>query len=697
MFHHSSSRTDSARSGCRLLLASFLTAALLAPARPLLAEPAGVTAPQADLTELSLEDLSNLKVQQVYGASKHNQATTEAPSAVSIVTREDIQEFGYRTLTDVLRSVRGFYATYDRKYTFLGADGFNLPGDFGGRTLVMIDGHRINDPLFDSNFAGTEFPLDVDLIDRVEVIRGPGSSLYGNNAFFAVINVITRRSQDLHGAEVSGAISDDEGYKGRFTYGQVFSNGLSLTLSGTFYDSAGPAHLYYPEFDQRITHNPLARNNGFADHLDGEQSKSFFVRLAYGDFSMEGGYSDREKHHPAAAYGTLFDDPHYVLYDERAFLDLKFHREIAADWEFSTRAYFDHYRFDAHSNYPYNYEDPPPPGRSTLNHDLDIARSVGVEAQLSGILWQRQRLTLGSEFRWDPQLEMNNWDNDPAAVWLDISRRAETVGVYLQDEITVCTNLIVNAGVRYDWFSFFGDTVNPRGAVIYSPWSATALKFIYGQAYRAPNVSEWGYVDSSFKANPNLKPETVRSYQMVYEQGWGTRWRSTVSLFLNQVDGLISEVYDSTDNKYFEANINRAESRGVETELEAKWHSGIHARASYTYADARDQAADRRLANSPEHLVKLNLSVPLYQNKIFASVEAQGMSRRLTARGNSTDEFGLVNLTLISRELVKNFEASASVYNVFDTHYGDPITISYAQDTIPQDGRTFRVKLTYRF
>jgi len=324
MIHLHSSSHDGTRpeasvpSRAALRLANFVAVALIGAAQPSRAEPAARTPVQADLTELSLEALSNLKVQRVYGASKHEQATTEAPSAVSIVSRQDIQEFGYRTLTDIMRSVRGFYATYDRKYTFLGADGFNLPGDFGGRTLVMIDGHRINDPLFDSNFAGTEFPLDVDLIDRVEVIRGPGSSLYGNNAFFAVINVVTRRSQDIHGAEVSGSVADDEGYKGRFTYGQTFSNGVSLTL--------------------------------------------------------------------------------------------------------------------------------------------------------------------GTEFRWDPQLEMNNWDDSPAAVWLDISRKAETVGLNLQEEITVCTNLILNAGVRYDWFSFFGDTADPRGALIYSPWSATTLKFIYGQA-----------------------------------------------------------------------------------------------------------------------------------------------------------------------------------------------------------------------
>jgi TonB-dependent Receptor Plug Domain len=132
------------------------------------AEPAAETGGR-DLTELSLEELGTLKVSTVYGASKHEQKTSEAPSSVSIVTAEDIQEYGYRTLADVLRAARGFYVSYNRAYNFIGVRGFNRPGDFGGRILIMIDGHRLNDPIYDSNFAGTEFPLDMDLVDKIEI------------------------------------------------------------------------------------------------------------------------------------------------------------------------------------------------------------------------------------------------------------------------------------------------------------------------------------------------------------------------------------------------------------------------------------------------------------------------------------------------------------------------------------------------
>src|SRR6266496_2474838 len=151
-----------------------------------------------DLSEASLEQLGSIKV---YSASKHLQAAGDAPSSVTVITAEEIQEHGYRTLADVLRSVRGFFVTYDRNYTSVGVRGFARPGDYNTRVLLLVDGHRLNDNIYDEAMIGTEFPIDIDLIQRIEIIRGPVSSLYGSNALFAVINIITRRGQDLKGQD----------------------------------------------------------------------------------------------------------------------------------------------------------------------------------------------------------------------------------------------------------------------------------------------------------------------------------------------------------------------------------------------------------------------------------------------------------------------------------------------------------------
>ncbi len=158
----------------------------------------------------------------MYGASKFEQKVTEAPSFVSLITADEIAKYGYRTMAEILQSVTGFFVTYDRNYHYLGIRGFNRPGDFNSRLLLLVDGHRLNDNIYDQAGLGTESLIDVDLIERVEVIRGPSSSLYGTNAFLGVINVITKRGRDIRGLELSGELGSWEYYKGRATYGDKF-------------------------------------------------------------------------------------------------------------------------------------------------------------------------------------------------------------------------------------------------------------------------------------------------------------------------------------------------------------------------------------------------------------------------------------------------------------------------------------------
>ena len=105
--------------------------------------------PPASLADLSIEQLMEVRVASVYGASKHEQKVTQAPSSVSIVTAEDIRRFGYRTLVDALRGIRGLYVSDDRNYPYLGIRGFLRPGDYNTRVLVTIDGHRMNDNIYD--------------------------------------------------------------------------------------------------------------------------------------------------------------------------------------------------------------------------------------------------------------------------------------------------------------------------------------------------------------------------------------------------------------------------------------------------------------------------------------------------------------------------------------------------------------------
>ena len=655
-----------------------------------MAQAADPTNQLAALKSLSLEDLAAVQVDTVVGASKHEQSLSDAPSAVSIVTADDIKKEGYRTLADVLRSVRGFYVSSDRGYNTIGTRGVNIPGDFGGRLLVTVDGHRLNDPIFDTAASGMDFLLDVDLIERVEVIRGPGSSLYGNNAFLGVINVITRKGGDVNGAEVSGSAATFDTYTGRFTYGNKFTNGVELMISGTYYDSAGNPNLYYPQFS--------SINNGIAHDMDGGQSGSGFASLSWHGLSLEAGYVSREKTWPTAPYSTataltVFNDPRFVTTDTRGFANLQLQHTFENEWEVMASVSYDYYHYNG--VYPYDYFDPLHP--VTLNRDLAQSQSVGSLVQVSKTLFEKHRLTVGAETRYDFQLDQQNADLDPPASYLDSKESASFYGLFAQDEYQVLKNVILNAGLRYDEFSTFGGTLNPRAALIYHPWQPTTFKLIYGQAFRAPNAYEEYYGSANNERNPHLGPETIRSYELVCEQRFGPHWSGSTSLFLNDINDLIHYQQDPANGLFHFANLDSVRAEGAEFEVASQWPGGLRGRASYAYTYTQDSATGQRLSNSPEHLGQLQLSVPIWRDKLFASMELQVMSDRLTASGSTVGPMWLVNATLFSQKIAKGLEVSASIYNLFDRRYSDPVSPDFTQDSVQQDGRQFRLKLTYRF
>jgi len=644
-------------------------------------------APGDDFTVLNLTELMQVEVPTVYGASKHDQKITEAPSAVTIVTAEDIKLHGYRTLADILRNVRGFYVTSDRAYSFIGVRGVNRPGDFGGRILIMVDGHRMNDPIYDSALSDTSEFLDVDLIERVEIIRGPGSSLYGNNAVFAVINLITRKGRTVNQGEMSGSAGSWDTYNGRFTVGHSFTNGAEFLASASFHDSAGHKHLYFPEYKNS--------NGGFADNLDHDQGDNFFTSLSYGGLSLSGGYSERKKQVPSASFGVVFDGQPSLYDDQRGFAELKYVTSLAEDWDVLGRLFYDVYRYTGY--YLFDYGGVGNPKDYVENRDISLSQFVGGEVQVTKRFWEKHRLTFGGEFRNDLSLDLKNFDVVSGTTYLNTHNNADNFGLYSQGEFVLAKPLTLNAGVRYDHYRSFGDTVNPRAGLIYSPFKETAIKALYGQAFRAPNAFETGYISPAYDRNPNLKPETVKSFDLVWEQGFARNYRTTTTLFYENISDLITKQINTVTGHSIFENTDSAKSLGADFEVEAQWKGGWRGKVSYTYAHATGGASGGWLSNSPEHMGKLSLSAPLYQEKVFATLEVQAMSDRLTVANTKVGAFAVCNFTLFSQELIKNFEFSASVYNLFDTHYSDPVSVDYLQKSIQQDGRSFRAKLTWKF
>lgn len=632
-----------------------------------------------DLTELSPEELIKIKVATVYSASKYEQKLSEAPSSISIITASDIKKYGYRTLADILRSVRSFYVTYDRNYSYVGVRGFGRPSDYNTRILFLVDGHRLNDNIYDGALVGTEFILDVDLIDRVEVIRGPGSSLYGSNAFFAVVNVITKRGRDLKGTEMSGAAGSYKTYKGRLSYGDTFQNGMEAIISGSGYTSKGQ-RLYFSEFDNPDT------NNGITNHTDYDRNYSPFVKLSYYDFTLESAYISRTKGIPTASFGTDFNDKRNKTTDRLGYLDLKYESDLGKHTDIMAKLFYDYYEYKG--NYIY---------KEVVNKDWGYGTWWGGELKISKKLFEAHKIILGADYRDNMRQDQRTYDEEPYYLYLDDKRSSKIWASYLQDEFAVFKNLVFNVGVRYDHYDTFGGTTNPRLALIYNPLEKSTFKLLYGRAFRAPNVYELYYQSLTAKANTNLKPETIRTYEMVYEQYLGDSLRGTVSGFYYKIKDLISQTTDPDDSLLVFRNVEEIRAKGFELELEDKLANGIEGRLSYTFQETENRNTGKILTNSPKHLAKANLTAPLIKEKLSAGIEEQYMSRRKTLADSNASGFFITNLTLLSQRLIKNMEISGSLYNLLNKKYGAPGAEEHVQDIIKQDGRSFRLKLTYKF
>lgn len=638
----------------------------------LLLAPAAQGAPEQDLLGKSLQELLTVNVS---GASKFDQPVSEAPASVSVVTAETIKLFGYRTLADILRAQRGMYVTDDRNYSYAGVRGFGRSGDFNSRLLVLLDGHRVNDNTYDSVYIGNDFVIDLDLVERVEIIRGPASSLYGNNAFFGVINIITRHGKGLNGLELASEAGHFEAYKGRISYGKRFENDLALTLSASYLDSVGNRSLHYPAF------------NDTAHNLDGERSGSIFANASWRDLSLQGAYVNRRKDIPTASYGVDFNVKPNFTNDSRSYANLKYEHAFPLDWTLQTRLYYDHY--DYYGKGPYS---------GIVNRDESFNNSVGSDLQLSTLLADQHRIMGGASIQYN-RVGFDNYDIDPYASNLKVRQTGTNWSGFLQDEYTILSGLILNAGLRYDQYESFGGEFSPRAALIYSPLKQTTFKLVYGEAFRAPNNYERYYTAAPLylKGNPDLKPEKIQTYELIYEQLLFDHYKLTLSGYYNKIRDMIRVTPDLADPAVSTfANISSASVLGGESELEAKWDNGFSGRLSYAYQYAVDDQIDQRLVNAPLHLLKANLVVPLLDNRLFSGLELQYMSRRTTLTGHTSDHL-IANLTLFSQKLLKGLECSFSLYNLFDQRFSDPASSDHQQDSIQQNGISWRFKVAYSF
>lgn len=640
------------------------------------------TAHNQDLIQVSIEQLLTMEVST---ASRFPQKAGETPSDVSVITARDIQTYGWRSLAEILRGVGNLYVSDDRNYSYVGARGFLRPGDYNSRVLLLIDGNRINDPLFDQALIGNEFILDLDLIERVEYVNGPGSSMYGANAFFGVINVITKHGGDLKGPQVSAEIGSFGSRQAQFSLGWHDSRDTELLLSASSFSVDGQ-DLYFPEF------NSPGNNHGVAQGRDGERGQRFFMKTASGPFSMTVAHSERSKDIPTASFGQAFNARGSHTLDIQNFIDVGYHQTLAEQVDLSARLFWGGTEYTG----DYIYDLPP----LSINRDDFQARWWGGELRLVHARSERHTLVAGLELQQNTRIDMRNIDVTPATLLLDSHQSSARSGIYLQDEYRLRHNLLLSGGLRYDHHSATGGVFNPRLGLTYLIAPETALKVLYGSAYRAPNASEQYYnvpAEGGQKANPALQEEHTRSYSASIEQQLAGNSHIKAAVFRQRVSNLISETLDPADGLLIFRNVDKVTASGLDLAFDRSWASGVRGHASISWQRTIDDATGLLLKNSPQQLAKLHLSAPLFGHDWRAGLETLYVGRRDTLQNQQTGGYWISNLTLFSDHLAPGLELSASAYNIFNRSYADPAGPEFVADTIAQNPRSFRLKLRYGF
>lgn len=625
-----------------------------------------------ELANLSLDSLLRI---EVLGASRFAQPLSNTPAAVTVITEDELHHQGYRNIAEALGSVRGVYTSNDRNYVYLGVRGFNRPGDYNTRVLLLSDGARRNDAIYDQAFVGNESPIELDWVKRLEFVAGPASAVYGANALFGIVNAVMLEGGDLNGTRVTVDTGSGRSQRMGVVSGQRLTGDRDWFLGVTVYDAKGQDH-YFREFDNGVT-------NGNALGLDGERYQKAYAKLRWGAWRLTSGFVSRDKAIPTASFQTTFGVRGTRTLDQQALLELAYEDRGRADWQQQFRIFNGMYRY----NGDYRYTD------AADNRDQGRAKWLGADYRLTWTGFPAHLLLFGMEGQWNTQLLQRNFDVNPLSVHLDRDQPSHTLGLFAQDEWRFHSQWLLNAGLRIDKHSDYSAIASPRFALIYQPSTSVALKALASGAYRPPNAYERYYDDGGLlqKSNADLQPERIRSAELAADIDIGSGARLGASVYYNAMHNLIDQVSSPADGLLVYANVPQIRARGVEIDVERKWAGGQRLRGSVSWQ--RSAMSDgAKLVNSPRLIGKVIFGLPLAAGWNVAG-GWQGMSDRRTLGGN-TPGFGVFNLAVSSTRLAPVGEISLGFYNLGNRRYSDPASSAHFQDVIEQDRRQFRLRWT---
>jgi outer membrane receptor for ferrienterochelin and colicins len=688
-------------------------------------------APQSnrvDLAQAEEEDLA-----RAYGdksfvtiASGSRQPIARAPSVATVITAEDIAAIGAADIDEVLETVPGLHVSrspigYNPIYTIRGID-----TQYNPEVLMLVNGIPITGAYF-GNRSQVWAGMPAENIARIEVIRGPGSALYGADAFAGVINIITKTAADINGTEVGLRAGSFDSYDawvqhggtwGSFdaaaylrvghTYGQrqIISadeqSGLDTLFGTTASLAPGPVDLGYDAIDGRID---LSRDK----------------------WRLRAGYQQRSNGGSGAGVASALD-PVGTSYGERINSDLTYQdANFARDLDVTAQASYlyiteqsDLTLFPPGANFGLGAF---PDGVIGNPYKWERHLRANLAAVYSGL--QSQKLRFGAGTQNDDLYrtqESRNYNlvfepgvgyvpqplpggvtdmNNSEIFMTPHDRRVNYV--YAQDEWTFTRDWYLTAGIRHDQYSDFGGTTNPRLALVWDTSYNLTSKLLYGQAFRPPSFAELYNINNPVaQGNPNLRPETNQSIELAFAWQATSTLQANLNLFRYQMKDILRFVPDPSTGISTAQNAGSQHGQGFETEL--VWDASQSLRVSGNFAQQQsiDDATNQDAGNAPRHHLyaradwrfapRWNLDAQL--NYVADRKRAPGDTRPDIA------DYQTVDLTLRNNNQKGDWGFAFKVSNLFNADAREPSPYGTPFVPIPNDlplaGRAWRVELNHQ-
>ena len=699
----------------------------------------GISAADEDLMDLSLEQLAAIPVTTI--ATGTPKPVFQSAAVTSVITAEQIKSMGATQLHEVLETVPGVHATLqpvtaDYSYSIRG-----IRNAQNSQVLILLNGTRITTPINGTLMTGTELPIED--IQQVEAIRGPGSALYGADAFAGVINIITKNAKDINGKVLGVRAGDHSTQSGWGQYGAQWA-GWDIATSLQYQHSDGDGGRIVNADAQTVFDSLIGTH---ASHAPGPMNTSYEI--------FNGHLNLRRKHWDIGFWansnsgglrggtaGAL--DPNGKGNSE----------QYLGDVRFSTEDWLDNWELMAHASYlqtnvqiniqafPRNAVLPidsdgnitTPLSNSSLVFfpsgaldnlgSIERIPSIELSSVYKGLDNHIMRFIAGFRYEGMTTSESKNFGYDmplPAVVNGTLTNVTNTSLAYLpdvhrtvwslvaQDEWQIASNWLLTTGARYDHYSIFGGTFNPRVALVWDINKQITSKLLYGKAFRAPNFAEqFTQNNPVILGNQNLKPETINTYEWALNYRPSSLLSTSVNVFYYQIRDLISLVPDQ--NKQTSTYKNSGNQNGYGTEFEFNWQAAEkwRIRGNYAWQHSINEATNSPVTGVPEHHVFVALDwqfLPQWQfqpqlnwigGRTPLIIDTPYLNDLLNDN-RKLRNYETVDFTLRGKKLFGHLNLAASLRNAFDTKYYEPTSRQLVPQTLPMPGRSFYLEASVNF